>query len=123
MSVRLATVVSEFGRSDVFLFLPAAGFQYGVSYNGGYVAQWGIGITSSLRPHNLLVSASQFRTLNTNGNFDQFRLRSVRLATIVSGLTGGVCFVPACCGTECGKFNQPGWRVCSVLEYFHIVRH
>ena len=51
------------------------------------MAQWGIGITSSLRPHNMLASASSFRTLNTNGNFDQFRVRSVRLATVVSGLT------------------------------------
>ena len=81
----------------LILFLPAAGFQYGKSYNGGYVAQWGVEMLSASVAQNFLASASSFRTMNNNGNFDKFRIRSVRLATVVSGLTVEMSSVPACC--------------------------
>ena len=95
-TVRLATVVSEFGRS-VVLFLPAAGYGDGNVVNnvGNHLRVASSCVDSNKRAMAAYGSNQAF--VAASWLPDHWRMQ-VRLATVVSGLAGGCCFVPACCG-------------------------
>ena len=97
-SVRLATVVSEL-VGVLILFLPAAGRSYGddVGYVGEYCMLWAKDAKTDERGYQTNVRADKF---DIGAGWDRFRGMSIRLATVVSELTGVMSSVPACCGAS-----------------------
>ena len=109
LSIRLATVVSGLA-GGVVLFLPAAGRFMGATYTIelGYT-QLGVAVSETKHPY-LYARQDAFNTSYVGGNYEGFKTRSVRLATVVSELTGVVVlFLPAAGSRNGDGFpNGPG---------------
>ena len=118
--IRLATVVSDLRpchseRSEESLFLPAAGYLYGLSsgnrsgYSTVSLSSAGVAKIASFNQSAMAISALEWYYVGVRG--------PVRLATVVSGLTGDVfLFLPAA-GARTGSSV---WYVNGHTQYWTV---